>query len=218
MTACPFKLCSAIVDLLVEQPMPIDAEPIYRVPQHQTGGHEDFGLCPASLMVVPLDDYSRAQLVEQARSLRRIIDARMDAEEREEAAGGGGSVGQPEHQLAPHTDPRKAESWFGKVVRPPLRVLPADGSNTVGGGAVASVEEVKGALLEAKRLAEEARQAVFIAEGQAADALQLVNFARTSSVDPLGAPDLIEAIRVMGEAQEALQRAMAAVVTWVGTR
>jgi hypothetical protein len=217
MIACPFRLCNADVTLLTERGQLNTEATMQRVPQHQTGGHEDFGLCPASLMVVPLDDYSRAQLVEQARSLRRIIDARMDAEEREEAPAAG-DTGQPRHQLAPHTDARKAESWFGKVVRPPLRVLPADGSKTVGGGAVASVEEVKGALLEAKRLAEEARQAVFIAEGQAADALQLVNFARTSSVDPLGAPDLIEAIRVMGEAQEALQRAMAAVVTWVGTR
>jgi hypothetical protein len=216
MTACPFKLCSADVTLLTERGQLDTEATIQRVPQHQTGGHEEFGLCPASLMVVPLDAYSRGQLDEQAVALQRIIRDRKAAADREAPAAG--DTGQPRHQLAPHTDPRKAESWFGKVVRPPLRVLPADGSKTVGGGAVASVEEVKGALLEAKRLAEEARQAVFIAEGQAADALQLVNFARTSSVDPLGAPDLIEAIRVMGEAQEALQRAMAAVVTWVGTR
>jgi hypothetical protein len=62
-----------------------------------------------------------------------------------------------------------------------------------------------------------AREVVYSPQ-HAAEALQRVNFAGTSSVDPLGAPDLVEAIRVMGEAQEALQRAMAAVVTWVGTR
>jgi hypothetical protein len=213
--ACPFRLCNADVTLLTERGQLNTEATMQRVPQHQTGGHEDFGLCPASLMVVPLDAYSRAQLDEQAVALQRIIRDRKARVDATDVRPGGP---QPRHQLAPHTDARKAESWFGKVVRPPLRVLPADGSKTVGGGAVASVEEVKGALLEAKRLAEEARQAVFIAEGQAADALQLVNFARTSSVDPLGAPDLIEAIRVMGEAQEALQRAMAAVVTWVGTR
>jgi hypothetical protein len=44
-----------------------------RVPQHPLGGHETFGLCPASLLLVPLSDYDAAQLEEQAQAIERML-------------------------------------------------------------------------------------------------------------------------------------------------
>jgi hypothetical protein len=215
---CPFKLCNANVIMLVEQAVASDDEgTIQRVPQHQTGGHEDFGLCPASLMVVPLDTYSSEQLDEQAVALLRIVRDRKAAAAQNEPASGGDN-GQPEHPSTPHPDPRKASNWFENSVRPPLRLLPADGSNTTGGQSVASIEEIKAALERAGQLAAEAKDAVFVAEGKAAEALQLVNFIRDTSVDPIGAPQLLEAIRLMLEAGTQLQLAIEANTTYRSTR
>lgn len=227
MSECPFKLCNANVILVVEQAVAGDDEGILqRVPQHQTGGHEEFGLCPASLMLVPLDVHSRVQLDEQAVALLRILRDRSAAAAAEPATPG--DHGQPEHQLTPHPTNRP-NGWFtqhegGSGVphqppgRVPFRALPADGSKTIGGQSVTSIEEVKAMLERAGVLTAEAKDAVFIAEGKGADALQLVNFVRTQSVDPIGAPDLVEAIRLMNDAGTALQRAIEANVTYRGSR
>jgi hypothetical protein len=72
--ACPFRLCSTTVDMVIERadpnPMP---NGLARVPQHPCGGYEEFGLCPGSLLYIPLTRYDADQLEAQAKMFERII-------------------------------------------------------------------------------------------------------------------------------------------------
>lgn len=72
---CPFVLCAAQVMLVVEQATPGDDETtLKRVPQHRIEGEaERFGQCPASLMVIPLDAYSRESLHTQAEAMKPML-------------------------------------------------------------------------------------------------------------------------------------------------
>lgn len=77
LSACPFAHCAARPMLVVEQAVPGDDETtITRIPQHPIEGDASrFGQCPASLMVIPLDDYSRDQLRTQADAMRLMLPA-----------------------------------------------------------------------------------------------------------------------------------------------
>lgn len=76
-TACPFVHCAAGVMLVIEQATPGDDEAtLKRVPQHAIVGEaERFGQCPASLMVIPLDAYSRDALRTQADAMALMLRA-----------------------------------------------------------------------------------------------------------------------------------------------
>lgn len=231
MIDCPFSMCSASVLPIIEQASAGDDEAtLQRVPGHALGGHEEFGMCPASLLQLPVDDYARGQLADQAANIQRILDSRAGTAE----PAGGGMAGN-EHQLAPHPAPSHPfKSYAGTnlptksggpnipgrmpIIRMPLQSLPADGSNTIGGSALSSIGEVKGILARAGVLTAEAKDTIFAAEAKLAEALQLVNFVRAESIDPIGAPQLIEAIRHLGEAGQMLQMAIEANTTYRGTR
>jgi hypothetical protein len=97
--------------LVIEQATPGDDEAtVKRVPQHQIVGEaERFGMCPASLMIIPLDDYSRRSLETQADAIGPMLVHPVDAPPGEPAPGGGiFRVGRPrgreagEHPLTPH--------------------------------------------------------------------------------------------------------------------
>jgi hypothetical protein len=77
LTRCPFVHCAADVMLVVEQATPGDDETtLKRVPQHAIVGEaERFGQCPASLMVIPLDAYSRDALRTQADAMALMLRA-----------------------------------------------------------------------------------------------------------------------------------------------
>lgn len=114
LTRCPFVHCAADVMLVVEQATPGDDETtLKRVPQHAIVGQaERFGQCPASLMVIPLDAYSRETLKTQADSIGRMLRPPADpAPPSGDArpAGGpfplGGQRRTGEHPLTPHPDP-----------------------------------------------------------------------------------------------------------------
>jgi hypothetical protein len=78
---CAFVSCSATVELIIELKAPGVDEAIVREPQHSLGGHEEFGLCPASLMQIPLSEYDAEQLVEQAYAIDRILRQRAARDE-----------------------------------------------------------------------------------------------------------------------------------------
>lgn len=105
---CPFVLCAAQLMLVLEQATPGDDETILkRVPQHRIVGEaERFGQCPASLMVVPLDAYSREALHTQAEAMKPMLKPPADATPPGEAKPEGGifPVGRP-HPLTPQPDP-----------------------------------------------------------------------------------------------------------------
>lgn len=75
LSRCPFAHCSADVMLVIEQAAPGDDEStLKRVPQHRIVGEgERFGQCPASLMVIPLDAYSREALKTQAQAMALVL-------------------------------------------------------------------------------------------------------------------------------------------------
>jgi hypothetical protein len=75
LSRCPFAHCAADVMLVVEQAAPSDDEAtLKRVPQHRIVGEaERFGQCPASLMVIPLDAYSREALTTQAQAFGLML-------------------------------------------------------------------------------------------------------------------------------------------------
>jgi hypothetical protein len=105
---CPFAHCVAVVMLVIERASPGDDQStLRRVPQHRIVGEgERFGQCPASLMVVPLDDYSQKSLEAQAKTIGLMIGPRA------EPPVGIFPVGRSkEHpRRAQH---RGASSWFG---------------------------------------------------------------------------------------------------------
>lgn len=89
---CPFAHCSADVMLVIEQATAGDDEStVKRVPQHGIVGEaERFGQCPASLMVIPLDAYSRQTLKTMGGEIGRMIKPPGDPEPPREPAVGGG--------------------------------------------------------------------------------------------------------------------------------
>jgi hypothetical protein len=113
LTRCPFGHCAADVMLVIEQKTPGDDETTQkRVPPHRLVGEaERFGQCPASLMIIPLDAYSREALKTQADSIGRMLAKDAQPREPREAKPAGGlfPVGRPpregEHPLTPHPDP-----------------------------------------------------------------------------------------------------------------
>jgi hypothetical protein len=111
MTACPFTLCSASVTMVAERAAPgPDPQAVRRVPQHQLGGHEELGLCPASLLLVPLSDYDAEQLATQAAAIGRLLALRAPVDEprpdRSRRDPGTGTA--PGRVPRPDNDPR----WF----------------------------------------------------------------------------------------------------------
>jgi hypothetical protein len=76
-SACPFRLCNAEIRHVPEREQPGAAPTaLVRIPQHPLGGHEELGLCPASLLLIPLSDYDVMQLEEQAGAIERILRGR----------------------------------------------------------------------------------------------------------------------------------------------
>src|SRR5690349_8758587 len=108
LTRCPFAHCSADVMLVVEQATPGDDETtLKRVPQHRIVGEaERFGQCPASLMVIPLDRYSREMLATQARAFNPMMRQQVDPEPPRTPGPRGGPPG----VLRPNPDPN--HPWF----------------------------------------------------------------------------------------------------------
>jgi hypothetical protein len=112
LSSCVFAHCAANVMLVIEQAVPGDDEAtIKRVPQHQIEGDASrFGQCPASLMVVPLDAYSRESLRTMAEEIRRMLPAGDPRDPRGDSlTPRRGPDGRPlvahEHPLTPHPDP-----------------------------------------------------------------------------------------------------------------
>lgn len=228
MTGCPFRLCSASVEMLAELKAPGSNEALRRVPQHQLGGHEELGLCPASLKAVPLSSYDAEQLEEQAQAIDRLLQAR--------ASRGGETpraTQQPSSAFAPRPDPNP--QWFrpnpgGKgggqtagaameqvlLPRKPLRLVGPASTTPTKGNQMASVEGVNAMLIRAAQLSAEAADGLFVAEGLASQALQLLNVVRESSVDSLGAPQVTQAIEKIGEAGALLRKAIEINTTYQG--
>lgn len=107
--------------LVIEQAAPGDDETtLKRVPQHRIVGEaERFGQCPASLMVIPLDAYSRDALKTQAQAMSLMLKPPADPPAPVSPAstaptGGIFPVGRPrrddEHPLTPHPD--EHHPWF----------------------------------------------------------------------------------------------------------
>lgn len=127
---CPFAHCSADLMLVVEQASPgNDEDTLKRVPQHQIVGEaERFGQCPASLMVIPLDTYSRDALKTQAQAMGLMLKPPGDTTPPGDAKPEGGifPVGSPDRRPHPLT-PRPSTPN-------PIRQGPAQGTRSGRGG------------------------------------------------------------------------------------
>lgn len=119
LTRCPFAHCSADLMLVIEQATPGDDETtVKRVPQHRIVGEaERFGQCPASLMVIPLDAYSREALTTQARAFAPMLkgggatpEPPPDPPKRGGPPGVLGPRPAGQHLLTPR--PSKSPGWF----------------------------------------------------------------------------------------------------------
>jgi len=84
MTPCPFRLCSATVDIVVEQATPGDDETtLLRLPIHDISGNGAYGRCPASLLALPLTPALYDMLEEAAKFIevaREAADAAARAD------------------------------------------------------------------------------------------------------------------------------------------
>lgn len=136
LTRCPFAHCSADVMLVIEQATPGDDEATRkRVPQHRMVGEaERFGQCPASLMIIPLDAYSRETLRTMASQIGLMIKPPADPPppSSEARPGGGtfpvGRVNPPRspHPLTPRPDPNHEFQRLGYQGAPKR---PTEGTN-----------------------------------------------------------------------------------------
>jgi hypothetical protein len=106
---CPFAHCAADVMLVVEQAAPGDDEStLKRVPQHRIVGEgEHFGQCPASLMVIPLDAYSREALKTQAQAMALMLKGGGAPPEPKPTGGRQGNG----HSLEPHPSNPNPIRW-----------------------------------------------------------------------------------------------------------
>jgi hypothetical protein len=234
-TACPFSLCDAEVQLVPERERPgADPKALVRVPQHQLGGHSEFGLCPASLLLVPLSAYDAQQLADQADAIERIL---QDRETRVEPVSPAASP-----TPAPGPDPRwftpapgqgtkaghggynappRAEPWLfpptSPVREPGGFIGPQPPPSTGGNTGVSTVEEVKAAISAAGQELAEVVDALFPLEEQAGRALAALNTIRETSIDTMGAPQIADAIEKIGEANHLLRMAIEAGTTYKAT-
>lgn len=227
MTACPFVMCSANIELAVLQAAPGDDETtVTMVPAHQLEPDSYFGQCPASLMYYPLDEYGAEQLVHQLAILRRM---KLDREK----AHGGDKTNEPTPSLLaqqraaldraqrrPQTNPIKARQWFSsssepapeepQTNRPPMGTLPGTG------GVVASVAETKAALGRAAALAADAQGVATQASGVMMEARQLALWVKQTTVDDIGESELSVAIDRLDEAVSSAGEAVAKLLAYKG--
>lgn len=232
MTACPFTLCSASVAMVAERAAPGPSpDAVVRVPQHRLGGHEDLGLCPASLLLVPLSDYDAEQLATQAAAIGRLIEDRAPR-----------PVDEPVPTPQPESDPRwfRSSGWgdirqsgyqgydqMPQVLLPPtgperepLRIVgpqaaaPSATTSTGGSAGVSSVQEVRAAVSAAGQVCAQVVDGLFALEGEAGTALAALNTIRETSIDPMGAPQIMAAVEKIGEAAALLREAIEVGVTY----
>lgn len=205
---CPFRLCDATIVTVTELHAPGSDATTTRISRHALGGHEEFGLCPASLQEVPLSLDAREQLADQAAIIERILREREAAKPITSAADKQQGV-HGEHPKTPHpTGAGERSGWWTDSKRPPFRALPADGSNTIGGSTVTTVAEIKALLTRANELTAEGQDLAIAAGSKLAESLQLINIARQSSTATLGAPELLAAI---GDVEAAADKCRAAI-------
>lgn len=216
---CPFRLCSTDVVTVTELLAPGHSDAILlRVSAHALGGHEEFGQCPASLLQLPLSSYDLAQLADQDFVIQRILDEReaakaiTSASDKQQGAHG-------EHPKTPHpTGAGERSGWWTDSKRPPLRVLPADGSKTIGGNTVTTVAEIKALLTRANELTAEGQALAVATAGKLAEALQLINIVRQASTATLGAPELLGAIGDVEAAADKCRTAIESASTYRDTQ
>lgn len=229
MTRCPFEPCTNNVIEVVEQRQADDDELTkLRYPQHRVGGHEWFGMCPASLMsavaMLPGSDEYKL-LAEQAAML-----ARMDRERRIariQAEGVAATAPRAEHSKTPHPN-EQAHQWFrggsggvfghghdnGPQGYPVLRLVTDD--STSKGDAMASVSEVRAAGGRAAQLLAVAQINAHAVSGQLAEALALLNWIREDSADPVGTPQVAAAIEDVDKVAAACGAAIEDIAAFTG--
>jgi hypothetical protein len=207
--------------MVAELREPGSDQAVARVPQHPLGGHEELGLCPASLLLLPLSLYDARQLEEMAQGIERLLNARASVEpERQEPSSVPGLLPNVE-PYRPGRIPRpdKDASWFkpnpggkggGQTGYPPLRLVQTEPPTTGGSAGVTSAESVKALISRALELEAEAKDSLFITEGKLAEALQLINIVREGSSDSIGAPEILQSIEMIGEAGAKIVAAMEA--------
>lgn len=202
LTDCPFRLCSTFVIPIVEQAVATDDElTLQRIPQHPLGGHEEFGLCPASLMQLPLTAYMSEQLEAQAAALERIISERGEAYEQ-------GVLDQPEHSKTPHPSPLGRGPFFTSQTAP---------DTSQKGGAVATVQQVKGELTAVRDLVAEARLQATVASNKLLDAIAVINVLRETSINSVGGPPVQGALDALAQVKDLCSIAIEEVTTYGAT-
>ena len=204
MIDCPFSACTWSGVPLVLQAMPGDDElTSQHVPQHDLTPNQQYGMCPASLMTLPLSIEARRTLAEAEDSAVRF---RISLDVISRPA----PLGAPPHSKAP--DPsRGSDRWFRAGAtgdnprgehgplgyqRSPLGYTPGRDE----GGSMASVADVKAALQNAQRLAAEAQELTQGALFKFMEAHAVASWVRQTSVDPIGTAALTAAMERLQEA------------------
>lgn len=244
MTACPFSLCSASLTMVAERAAPgTEPQALRRVPQHRLGGHEDLGLCPASLLLVPLSDYDAEQLAVTAAAIGRLIEDRAPRPVDEPRARGEGTGMLPGRVPRPDSNPR----WFRQgggskphaaggyqgydqipqvllpptgPEREPLKVIgpepaaPSTTTSTGGSAGVSSVQEVRAAVSAAGEVCAQVVGMLSASTAEIEGALAALNTIRETSIDDMGAPQITAAIERIEEATVLVRSAIEAGLTY----
>lgn len=171
--ACPFRPCQARVELVHVRALSLDQPAYNMIRQHQVEPSTWYGTCPASLMTHPLMPHEETLLAEQDGAYRAMLASYAPPERTESPA-------DPEPERPPgfwrNSVAPPGGGTPGYTGRPILTLIqpndpppgpPAAPRTTQGGGAMASVAEIRGALNAAN---------TSIAEGQAATQAALQRF------------------------------------------
>lgn len=119
MARCPFAPCKANITVVNERAQPGSSSTgLGRVPMHMLEGSTvRYGMCPASLLSLPLDSLALSRLQRQEQLLARMEEEQRHAE-RESADDDRG-----EHSKTPHPDYSGA-TWFKSSTAPAPQNVP----------------------------------------------------------------------------------------------
>lgn len=219
MPKCPLRVCRAEFEFVTQEVWPAEnwsaEQPRPRVasiPMHNlVMDSAPTMMCPASLMVLPLDAYKEATLREQAENVERLV---------QRINGPVTGAGTRDREAQPHgrtPRPEKAPYWFRDHGTGPTPKGSPQGPTgyprmQLGelGEALTSVSEVRQTLIAAEAMMEDAKAQAMTANARVTEAVALINFCRETSMDDMGAYQALAAGEALDEAIAAMLNSMEA--------
>lgn len=204
MIPCPFNPCHKRPQVVAMRGLNLEMPAVNLIKEHLVEPDSWFGLCPSSNMPWPLPDGAEERLYEQAVNLRRMAAERAPVQGPQPPApvspGRGGPPNGPSSTKWFRNSEESRHKPGPLQGRPHLRLVPDSSEKPKGTAHVATVAEVQAALAVADDSIQNAIAAAQLAAERFEEAQQQINWIKSTSVDPLSAPAIANAIGACGRA------------------